>query len=151
MQRSFSGNGANQDIVVASARAYVSALNKLIAFVSASQRAADAADAAEEPSSASAVRGPPARLSWPSGGLHVAELVPSLVAAFEHANERRRNVHTYAGPCFRRDNMLSTACLQLLGNTESHPCLMLPDAPSLMHLLLIPMHRCIYHQQPIAA
>ena len=57
MQRSFSGNGANQDIVVASARAYVSALNKLIAFVSASQRAADAADAAEEPSSASAVRG----------------------------------------------------------------------------------------------
>lgn len=58
MQRSFSGNGANQDIVVASARAYVSALNKLIAFVSASQRAADAADPAEDaPSPAPAVRG----------------------------------------------------------------------------------------------
>ena len=56
MQRSFSGNGANQDIVVASARAYVSALNKLIAFVSASQRAADATDTADEPS-VRAVRG----------------------------------------------------------------------------------------------
>jgi 2-isopropylmalate synthase len=41
-QRTFSGSGANEDIVVASARAYISALNKLIAFVSASQRAAEA-------------------------------------------------------------------------------------------------------------
>lgn len=45
-QRSFSGSGANEDIVVASARAYVSALNKLIAFMAASQRAAGAAAAA---------------------------------------------------------------------------------------------------------
>lgn len=42
-QRTFSGSGANEDIVVASARAYISALNKLIAFVSASQRAAESA------------------------------------------------------------------------------------------------------------
>ncbi|EIE24334.1 2-isopropylmalate synthase [Coccomyxa subellipsoidea C-169] len=51
-QRSFSGSGANEDIVVASARAYVSALNKLIAFMAASQRAAGAAAAnalADEP------------------------------------------------------------------------------------------------------
>ena len=38
-QRTFSGNGANQDVIVASARAYISALNKLISFMSASQRA----------------------------------------------------------------------------------------------------------------
>ena len=38
-QRTFSGSGANQDVVVASARAYISALNKLISFMSASQRA----------------------------------------------------------------------------------------------------------------
>jgi 2-isopropylmalate synthase len=36
MQRNFSGNGADDDIVVSSARAYVSALNKLIAFIAAS-------------------------------------------------------------------------------------------------------------------
>ena len=44
-QRSFSGSGANEDIVVASARAYVSALNKLIAFMAAGQRAAAASTA----------------------------------------------------------------------------------------------------------
>ena len=38
-QRTFSGTGANQDVIVASARAYISALNKLISFMSASQRA----------------------------------------------------------------------------------------------------------------
>lgn len=44
-QRTFSGNGADDDIVVSSVRAYVSAINKLIAFVSKSeQRAAEAAD-----------------------------------------------------------------------------------------------------------
>lgn len=47
-QRTFSGSGANEDIVVASARAYVSALNKLIAFMAAGQRAA----AASAPASA---------------------------------------------------------------------------------------------------
>lgn len=34
-QRSFSGSGADEDIVTASARAYVSALNKMIAYISA--------------------------------------------------------------------------------------------------------------------
>ncbi|KAK9906563.1 hypothetical protein WJX75_004234 [Coccomyxa subellipsoidea] len=56
-QRSFSGSGANEDIVVASARAYVSALNKLIAFMAASQRAAETAAAnasADEPEMAPA-------------------------------------------------------------------------------------------------
>ena len=52
-QRTFSGNGADGDIVVSSARAYVSAINKLIAFVSKSeQRQAEqaaAAAAAENP------------------------------------------------------------------------------------------------------
>ena len=44
-QRMFSGNGADDDIVVSSARAYVSAINKMIAFVSKNeQRAAEAAD-----------------------------------------------------------------------------------------------------------
>ena len=47
-QRSFSGSGADGDIVVASARAYVSALNKLIAVVSASQQAEQAAASHEE-------------------------------------------------------------------------------------------------------
>ena len=34
-ERVFSGNGADEDIVVGSARAYVSALNKLISYQSA--------------------------------------------------------------------------------------------------------------------
>ena len=34
-QRTFSGSGADEDIVVASARAYVSGLNKLVAFMKA--------------------------------------------------------------------------------------------------------------------
>ena len=37
-ERVFSGNGADEDIVVGSARAYVSALNKLISFYSASSQ-----------------------------------------------------------------------------------------------------------------
>lgn len=37
-ERVFSGNGADEDIVVGSARAYVSALNKLISFYSASNQ-----------------------------------------------------------------------------------------------------------------
>lgn len=41
----FSGNGADDDIVVSSVRAYVSAMNKLIAFVSKSeQREKEAAE-----------------------------------------------------------------------------------------------------------
>ncbi|CAL5228020.1 g11082 [Coccomyxa viridis] len=47
-QRTFSGSGANEDVVVASARAYVSALNKLISFVSASQRAMEQVTASPE-------------------------------------------------------------------------------------------------------
>ena len=47
--RTFSGSGANEDIVVASVRAYVSALNRLIAYVSANQRAVEAAEPADEP------------------------------------------------------------------------------------------------------
>lgn len=35
-QRSFSGSGADEDIVVSSARAYVSALNKMIPFITSS-------------------------------------------------------------------------------------------------------------------
>jgi 2-isopropylmalate synthase len=34
VQRSFSGNGADEDIVVASVRAYVTALNKMIGWLS---------------------------------------------------------------------------------------------------------------------
>ncbi|KAI3429866.1 hypothetical protein D9Q98_010177 [Chlorella vulgaris] len=44
-QRTFSGSGADEDIVVSSARAYVSALNKMIGFISA-KSAASAATAA---------------------------------------------------------------------------------------------------------
>lgn len=33
VQRSFSGSGADEDIVVASARAYISALNKMISWL----------------------------------------------------------------------------------------------------------------------
>ena len=47
-QRTFSGSGANEDVVVASARAYVSALNKLISFVSASQRAMEQVTSSHE-------------------------------------------------------------------------------------------------------
>ena len=57
-QRTFSGSGANEDVVVASARAYVSALNKLISFVSASQRAMEQVSVTasqEEPEVAGAV------------------------------------------------------------------------------------------------
>lgn len=38
--RAFSGTGADNDIVVSSVRAYVSALNKLISFVSKSEKRA---------------------------------------------------------------------------------------------------------------
>lgn len=44
-QRSFSGSGADEDIVVSSARAYVSALNKMIGYISANQAAASASSA----------------------------------------------------------------------------------------------------------
>ncbi len=37
-QRVFSGNGADEDVVVGSARAYISALNKLISYSSASSQ-----------------------------------------------------------------------------------------------------------------
>ena len=37
-ERVFSGQGADEDIVVGSARAYVSALNKLISYYSASKQ-----------------------------------------------------------------------------------------------------------------
>lgn len=37
-QRQFSGTGADEDIVVSSARAYVSALNKMISYIAANQR-----------------------------------------------------------------------------------------------------------------
>jgi 2-isopropylmalate synthase len=45
MQRNFSGSGTDEDIVVASARAFVSALNKTIAHLSADQKAEGAAGA----------------------------------------------------------------------------------------------------------
>jgi 2-isopropylmalate synthase len=45
-QRTYSGNGADNDIVVASARAYVSALNKMIGFLSAQEKAKAAAASA---------------------------------------------------------------------------------------------------------
>ncbi len=40
VQRSFSGNGADEDIVVSSVRAYVSALNKMIGWMSVANRGA---------------------------------------------------------------------------------------------------------------
>lgn len=43
-QRTFNGNGADEDIVVSSARAYIAAVNKLIAFVSAQQQAEASVD-----------------------------------------------------------------------------------------------------------
>lgn len=42
-QRAFGGQGADEDIVVSSARAYVAALNKMISFLSSRQRQAQAA------------------------------------------------------------------------------------------------------------
>jgi 2-isopropylmalate synthase len=54
MQRNFSGMGADEDIVVASARAYVSALNKLISFLSASSSRGTARPASVTAASASA-------------------------------------------------------------------------------------------------
>ena len=47
-QRSFSGNGADSDIVVSSVRAYVSALNKLISFLAAREEETSSADEGEE-------------------------------------------------------------------------------------------------------
>eukprot|EP00878_Enallax_costatus_P002823 GHUV01003015.1.p1 GENE.GHUV01003015.1~~GHUV01003015.1.p1 ORF type:complete len:319 (+),score=76.79 GHUV01003015.1:136-957(+) len=41
VQRTFSGQGADEDIVVSSARAYVGALNKMIGFLSVVNRTAD--------------------------------------------------------------------------------------------------------------
>ena len=41
-QRTFAGTGADDDVVVSSARAYISALNKLISFTSASSQAVSA-------------------------------------------------------------------------------------------------------------
>jgi 2-isopropylmalate synthase len=49
VKRGFSGSGADEDIVVASARAYVSALNKMISWL----RARDAADKGAKPASSS--------------------------------------------------------------------------------------------------
>jgi 2-isopropylmalate synthase len=45
-QRFYSGSGADEDIVVASARAYVSALNKMIAYLSVQESAENAASLA---------------------------------------------------------------------------------------------------------
>eukprot|EP01025_Chloroclados_australasicus_P066038 TRINITY_DN9030_c0_g1_i1.p1 TRINITY_DN9030_c0_g1~~TRINITY_DN9030_c0_g1_i1.p1 ORF type:complete len:614 (-),score=77.12 TRINITY_DN9030_c0_g1_i1:204-2045(-) len=41
VQRTFSGSGADEDIVVSSARAYISALNKMITFMGARQQMAE--------------------------------------------------------------------------------------------------------------
>ncbi|KAK9818017.1 hypothetical protein WJX72_005722 [[Myrmecia] bisecta] len=49
-QRTFSGTGADEDIVVASARAYVSALNKMISFISTRSAASVAAPHSVDPS-----------------------------------------------------------------------------------------------------
>lgn len=54
--RTFAGQGADGDIVVASTRAYVAALNKMIHFlVSSQQESASKADADENGSSSSAI------------------------------------------------------------------------------------------------
>jgi hypothetical protein len=47
VQRSFSGNGADEDIVVASVRAYVTALNKMISWLSSYNKGLKDAAAAE--------------------------------------------------------------------------------------------------------
>ena len=44
-QRVFSGNGADEDVVVGSARAYISALNKLISYSSASNQVSSGQEA----------------------------------------------------------------------------------------------------------
>ncbi len=44
-QRVFSGNGADEDVVVGSARAYISALNKLISYYSASNQVSSGQEA----------------------------------------------------------------------------------------------------------
>lgn len=49
VQRLFSGSGADEDIVVASARAYVSALNKMIGWMGAAGAGAGAKDAGARP------------------------------------------------------------------------------------------------------
>lgn len=54
-QRTFNGNGADEDIVVSSARAYIAAVNKLIAFVSAQQQAEASADDTPAPEEKEAV------------------------------------------------------------------------------------------------
>ena len=46
-QRTFTGTGADEDIVVASARGYISALNKLIAFIGAANKQAEALESAD--------------------------------------------------------------------------------------------------------
>ncbi len=53
-QRSYSGTGADEDIVVASARAYVSALNKMISYLASEGRAVAAAELAGGPEGAAA-------------------------------------------------------------------------------------------------
>ncbi|KDD71426.1 hypothetical protein H632_c5055p0 [Helicosporidium sp. ATCC 50920] len=45
--RSFSGMGADEDIVVSAARAYVAALNKMVSYLSAQEEAAEQSAAAE--------------------------------------------------------------------------------------------------------
>lgn len=57
VQRTYSGGAADEDIVVSSARAYTSALNKMIAYLSVAERAATAAS--EEASEKSAEEGTP--------------------------------------------------------------------------------------------
>ncbi|KIY91904.1 hypothetical protein MNEG_16059 [Monoraphidium neglectum] len=55
VQRSFSGSGADEDIVVASVRAYVTALNKMIGWLGTdSKNGAAASSAAKRPSVGSA-------------------------------------------------------------------------------------------------
>lgn len=57
VQRLFSGSGADEDIVVASARAYVSALNKMIGWMGGAQGAQGAAAAAGAQGGAGAAAG----------------------------------------------------------------------------------------------
>lgn len=44
-QRVFSGNGADEDVIVGSVRAYISALNKLISYNSASNQVSSGQEA----------------------------------------------------------------------------------------------------------
>lgn len=50
-QRTFNGTGADEDVVVSSARAYVSALNKVIGFMSGKQQAANVMQSSDGDSS----------------------------------------------------------------------------------------------------